>query len=96
MTEALLKVLWKGWATSAGISEEDFDKWAADTDRAWHCVFCGEHGSLEEDFTTEADLPDPGDPENYRVSRLVTNCPKCREHKGIEPCVNNHCPWGEE
>lgn len=27
---------------------------------------------------------------------LISDCPKCHEYKGIEPCIPNHCPCDEE
>ena len=62
------------------------DWWCSD-DKQYHCIFCGEHGSF---LTT--------DPRIKREGKLIEfqYCCRCKEYKGIEPCIPGYCPFGEE
>lgn len=80
-----LKDLWKHWAEYNNVSEEVLNKWIADPNRLYHCVFCGRHGTLEDAFTISLkNLIGPG-------PTSTTACPVCRKYKGVEPCIPEYC-----
>lgn len=96
MTKPLLKDLWKHWAEYTHVPEEALDKWVADPNRIWHCVFCGRHGYLDPDFTiSDLDLQihlDKQKVDGARIAQIsITACPVCREYKGVEPCIPEYC-----
>ena len=91
MNKPPLKNLWEYWAKSQSIPEEALDEWIADPSPAWHCLFCGKHGTKEA-FTLTS----------HYDKASVFGCFDCGEYKGVEPCIPgvrmNHspyCPWGK-
>ena len=71
------------WAEGQGIPEEALDKWRTGPIHRFHCVFDGCHGTKEE-FSVLI----------FRDNDTLI-CPECHGYKGIEPCIPDHCDWGE-
>lgn len=66
------ETFWESWAVIGHHSLPKLREWEANSNREYHCVFCSRHGSES----------------NFRRNSLsILCCPKCREYKGIEPCL---------
>lgn len=63
------------------ITDQESRAWVADPDRRYHCIFCGLHGDVNT-FCVDAS------------GHEVFGCPKCREYKGMSPCIPGKCEGG--
>ena len=79
-------LFYKTWAKDQGIPEQTLKDWIANPNKQFHCIYCGFHGNTKR-FT----YPIVAEGKLHKVRA----CPRCKEYKGIEPCIPGHCIFGE-
>ena len=69
------------WAMGQEVSYKEIINW----DGTIHCQFCGKHWSKgKEPYILLLPMNLPTE---------ILCCPRCKEFKGLEPCITRICQW---
>jgi len=76
---------WASWAEVSKVLHKKYQDWLNSPNRTYHCIYCGDHGTLSH-FTHILPEAFPS-----KITHKVVGCERCKEYKGVEPCIEDYC-----